>query len=468
MKKITLLRDPGFYREFFSVWAVLVLYNIITLGVNLADNVMVSAYSESAMAGVSAVNQVQFLLQQLMLGAGDAIVVLGSQYWGQKKANPIKRFAPAALLLGAAVSLAFFAAAALAPGLVVALFTDEPLIHAAGVEYLSVMKYSYLVFALTSLLLALLRSVGTVRIGFYLSLSTLAVNISLNYLLIEGNLGAPRLGVTGAAVATLAARVVELLIVLFFILRVDRKLRFRIREFFSLDKTLWGDYLRLVWPFLITSALFGGAVMLHTVILGHMETYAGEAIAANAIASTFYQMVKVAIVGAASSAAILIGKAIGSGRMEVVRSYAKALQLLFVGIGLCTSAILFFCRTPLVELYRLISPDLSEDTARLALDFLAVLSVTGFGTAYQMPTITGIIRGGGDARFVLINDLISIWGVVIPLSLVGAYVFRWPPVVVIACLNADQIFKCVAAAIKVNRFRWVKKLTREEVNMSAS
>ena len=96
----------------------------------------------------------------------------------------------------------------------------------------------------------------------------------------------------------------------------------------------------------------------------------------------------------------------------------------------------------------------------MALSFLAVLSVTGFGTAYQMPTITGIIRGGGDAKFVLVNDLVSIWGIVIPTSLLGAFVFRWPPVVILACLNADQVFKCGAAFVKVNRFRWMKKLTR--------
>ena len=98
----------------------------------------------------------------------------------------------------------------------------------------------------------------------------------------------------------------------------------------------------------------------------------------------------------------------------------------------------------------------------MALDFLAVLCVTGFGTAYQMPVATGISRGGGDARFVLINDLISIWGIVLPVSCLAAFVFKLPPVVVIACLNADQVFKCGAAGIKVNRYTWMKKLTRTE------
>ena len=441
---------------------MLVLFNIITLGVNLADNVMVSAYSEAAMAGVSAVNQVQFLFQQLLLGAGDAAVVLGSQYWGQKRTEPIKRIAAGALLLGAGLSLLLFMIAAITPEGVVSMFTSEPDIHAAGVEYLRIMKYSFLIFAMTHILLAVLRSVETVRIGFWVSVSTLVVNCGLNYLLIEGHLGAPRLGVTGAAIATLSARVAEIVIVLIFLLCLDKKLSWKLKDFFRMDRLLAKDYFKLVRSFLMTSLLFGGAVMIQSVILGHMDdgSGAGSAIAANSIASTLYQMLKVAIVGASSAAAVLIGKAIGSGRMEVIKSYSQTLQLMFVGIGLCTSTALFLLRVPIVNLYAAISPDLSAETYRMALDFILVLCVTGFGTAYQMPVATGIIRGGGDAKFVLVNDLISIWGIVIPVSLLAAFVFEWPPVVVIACLNADQVFKCGAACIKVNRYRWMKKLTR--------
>ena len=464
MKKLQLVKDRSFYKAFFSIWSVLVLHNIITLGVNLLDNVMVSAYSEAAMAGVSAVNQVQFLFQQLMLGAGDAVVVLGSQYWGQKRTEPIKRFFVGALLLGAALALLFFVISAITPEGVVYLFTDDPSIHAAGVEYLRVMKYSFPVFAMTSLLLAALRSVETVRIGFWVSVSTLVVNGGLNYLLIEGHLGFPRMGVTGAAIATLAARVVELIIILVYLLLLDKKLSWRLRDFFRMDQLLVKDYLRLVLSFLATSLLFGGAVMLQTVILGHLEETGGggSTIAANSIASTLYQMLKVAIVGASSAAAVLIGKAIGSGRMDVIKSYAQTLQLMFVGIGICTSTLLFLLRVPIVNLYTVISPDISPETCRMALDFILVLCVTGFGTAYQMPVATGIIRGGGDAKFVMVNDLISIWGIVIPVSLLAAFVFEFPPVVVIACLNADQVFKCGAAGIKVNRYKWMKKLTRSE------
>ncbi len=451
---VTITRDRDFYKQFFSVWSVLVLYNIITLGVNLADNIMVGAYSENALSGVTAVNQIQFLFQQLLMGAGDAVVVLGSQYWGQKRTEPIKRFSVGALLFGILLSMSLFIAACVAPEGLMSLFTTSPKIKAEGVAYLRVIKYSYPIFAMTMLFLSMLRSVETVRIGFWVSVSTLVVNISLNYLLIYGNLGFPALGTTGAAIATLSARVAELVIVAVYAFGLDKKLKWRLKDLFTWDKLLVKDYFKLCRSFLLTSLIFGSSILLQTVILGHMND---SAIAANSVASTLFQMLKVASIGASSAASILIGKAIGSGKMEKIRSYTQTLQLMFLGIGLVTSVLLFVLRVPIVNLYT----DLTAETRDMALSFILVLCVTGFGTAYQMPVATGIIRGGGDGKFVMINDIISIWCIVIPLSFLAAFVFHWPPVAVVICLNSDQVFKCGAAAIKCNRYRWIKKLTRE-------
>ena len=451
---VAITRDRDFYKQFFSVWSVLVLYNIITLGVNLADNIMVGAYSENALSGVTAVNQIQFLFQQLLMGAGDAVVVLGSQYWGQKRTEPIKRFSVGALLFGILLSFSLFIAACVAPEGLMSLFTTSPEIKAEGVAYLRVMKYSYPVFAMTMLFLSMLRSVETVRVGFWVSVSTLVVNISLNYLLIYGNLGFPALGTTGAAIATLSARVAELVIVAVYVLGLDKKLKWCLKDLFTWDKLLIHDYFKLCRSFLLTSLIFGSSILLQTVILGHMDD---SAIAANSVASTLFQMLKVASIGASSAASILIGKAIGSGKMEKIRSYTQTLQLMFLGIGLITSVLLFALRVPIVNLYT----DLSAETRDMALSFILVLCVTGFGTAYQMPVATGIIRGGGDGKFVMVNDIISIWCIVIPLSFLAAFVFHWPPVAVVICLNSDQVFKCGAAAIKCNRYRWIKKLTRE-------
>ena len=211
-------REKAFYQTFFRLFSAIVVQNVIVLGVNLADNVMIGRWSESALAGVAAVNQIQFLLQCAMSGTADALVTLGSQYWGQKRTGPVKQVGKAALLIGCGVALLFLLLTTLFPVACVRLFTDTDAIVAEGVIYLRIVRWSYLFFAATTILLALLRTVEVVRIALWLSLTTLVVNISLNYVLIYGHFGFPAMGSAGAAYATLAARVAEFVLLLIYLI----------------------------------------------------------------------------------------------------------------------------------------------------------------------------------------------------------------------------------------------------------
>lgn len=457
-------KDKAFYKNFFSLLAMLALQNMIVLSVNLIDNIMIGSYSEAALSGVTAVNQIQFVFQQILMGAGDALIVMGSQYWGQRRTEPIKKLANGALILGCGFGILLFIAASLFPHTLVWLFTDNTDYINEGCAYINIIRFTYLLFPISSILLSMLRSVETVRIAFYSSVVSLVVNGSVNYALIYGNFGMPELGVTGAAIGTLIARALELVIVAVYVLRFDKKIGTKLRDFFTFDKRLVIDYLKTSRAFIVVAALFGLSTALQTVILGHMDIgaqasgeAAGSVIAANSISSTLYMMLKVAAVGAASAASIIIGKTIGQNNINKVKEYAKTLQFIFIAIGLLTSVVLYIIRTPILNLY-----DISEATRSYAESFILVLCVTCIGTSYEMPVLVGIVRGGGDSRFVLINDLISIWGIVLPLSFLAAFVFNWPPVAVVFCLNADQLFKCGAAAVKVNKFNWIKKLTRPE------
>ena len=447
-------RERSFYKDFFSIYWFLLLQNVIVLSVNLADNIMVGGYSEVALSGVAAVNQIQFVLQQVIMGAGDAMVVIATQYWGQKRLGPIRDLSSIAMLLGVGIAVLFFAGVSISPEGTLSLFTSDPAVIEQGAAYLKIVRFSYFSFAMVNILLATLRSVETIRIAFLTSLISLAVNCCINYVLIYGKLGAPEMGVEGAAVGTLVARILEMFIVVFYLAKKEKRLKLRLRGYFHFDRALARDYLRSGLPVIAVSAMWGVSTALQTVILGHMQA---GAIAANSIASTLYLVLKVASMGASATAAILIGRTIGQGDIGKVKQYAKTLQVMFLAIGIVTSAALFVLRTPILSLY-----SLSEETLRLANAFILILCVTCIGTAYQMPVLAGIVRGGGDTRFVLINDLVSIWGIVLPLSFLGAFVWNWSPIYVVMCLNSDQIFKCAAACIKVNRFRWIKKLTQAE------
>ena len=446
-------KDEGLYRRFLSLAVVLVLQNVVTLSVNLADNMMLGAYSETALAGVSAVNQIQFVYQQLLHALGDGVVIVGSQYWGKNQTVPMKRLASAAMRFGLVLSIALFAVVSLIPYRVMGIFTRDSGIIAEGARYLNIIRFTYLFFAVTQILLATLRSVETVKIAFKLSVLTLFVNCGINYVLINGHFGAPEMGVKGVAIGTLAARILECIVLLLYISKRERKLNLKWRDYLAWDRILTGDYLKVTIPMLTVQGLWGVNTALQTVILGHMTA---NAIAANSVASTLFLMVKSMAVGSAAATSVMIGKAVGSGDCDRAVSYARSLQRIFVLIGIVSGTLLFFIRIPVLSLY-----DLSAETREMANTFLIILSVVCVGMSYQMPTNNGIIRGGGNPMFVVKMDLISIWLIVIPVSLFMAFVVKASPVVVVCCLNADQIFKVVPAFLEVRYGNWMRKLTRD-------
>ncbi|MCI6451590.1 MATE family efflux transporter [Hungatella sp.] len=446
-------KDEGLYRRFLSLAVVLVLQNVVTLSVNLADNMMLGAYSETALAGVAAVNQIQFVYQQLLHALGDGVVIVGSQYWGKNQTVPMKRLASAAMRFGLVLSIALFAVVSLIPYRVMGIFTRDSGIIAEGARYLNIIRFTYLFFAVTQILLATLRSVETVKIAFKLSVLTLFVNCGINYVLINGHFGAPEMGVKGAAIGTLAARILECIVLLLYISKRERKLNLKWRDYLAWDRILTGDYLKVTIPMLTVQGLWGVNTALQTVILGHMTA---NAIAANSVASTLFLMVKSMAVGSAAATSVMIGKAVGSGDRDRAVSYARSLQRIFVLIGIVSGTLLFFIRIPVLSLY-----DLSAETREMANTFLIILSVVCVGMSYQMPTNNGIIRGGGNPMFVVKMDLISIWLIVIPVSLFMAFVVKASPVVVVCCLNADQIFKVVPAFLEVRYGNRMRKLTRD-------
>jgi len=445
-------RDRAFYKSFITLAVALMLEQAVILSVNLADNVMLGAYSESALSGVAAVNQIQFVLQQLVYGISNGMIVLGSQYWGQGRTGEVRKLTAIASWVSLALTLALFAAVSLFPRGALTLFTNEEDIISQGVAYLDIMRFSYMVFGLTTVMLGALRIAESVGIALRVSVVSLIVNIAINFLLIPGRFGLPELGVRGAAIGTLTARGVEFVIVARFLFKSDNGLNLQPSDLIRVDRRMLGDYVRVSAPILLAAAIWGVNNALQTVILGHMDK---GAIAAQSISSTLYLLLKVASVGAASAASVLIGKAVGAGSLDKVREYTRTLQLLFIAIG-ATLALLFTAiRFPLLGMY-----SIAPETRRMADAFMNIQTLTLFTMSYQMCVNTGIIRGGGDTAFILWVDAVSIVGIVLPLSLLAAFAWHLSPVAVMFILNSDQIFKCLPACLRVNRYRWVKRLTR--------
>lgn len=445
-------KDKSFYRTLFRMLTVVALQNLVAYSVNMADNIMLGSYDQTALSAAATVNQIFFMVQQFALSIGNALVVLASQYWGEKRILPVRTLTGIALKLGIAVSAAIILLCALIPGPLLYLFTDSQAIVAEGMRYLALIQWTFALFIITNVLMAALRSVGIVNISFYISVVSLIVNVAINYTLIFGKFGFPELGILGAAVGTVAARILELGIVLVYLLRYDKKLRLFDGGLLTKDQSLRRDYTKVYIPIMCSQVLWGISVPMQTAILGHLSD---DAIAANSVATTFYQYLKVIVIAMSSTSAVMIGNAIGRGDERRIRSDARTMSVIDVAIGLVLGIALFLLRKPLISCY-----SLTDTAATMAVNLMVVMSFVMVGMSYQMPVSFGIIQGAGDGRFTMAMNMISTWLIVMPLSFLAAFWWKWPIEAVVLVIQSDQIFKGLPTFIRFRGYKWIRKLTK--------
>ena len=450
-------QERSFYRMLFSMLVMVALQNLVAYSVNMIDNIMLGKYSQTALSGAATVNQIFFLVQQVSIALCDALVILASQYYGQGRMTPVRKVTELALKAGFACGLFFSVLCALFPASVLGIFTRDEAIVGEGTAYMRILLFTFPLFILTSMLLAALRCVGTVKIAFYVSVASLLVNASVNYTLIFGRFGFPRMGIRGAAVGTLIARALEFVIVLGYVRWKDQRLRLFSENFLSSSRELAGDFVRVAVPVLLAGVLWAVSVPMQTAILGHLPgPDASDAIAANSVAMTFYQYLKVVVSAMASASAVVMGQSVGRGDLRRIHSDARTLSVIDVGIGLVLAFLLFVLRGPLLAQY-----SLTQNALRLADQIIIVMCFVMVGMAYQMPVCNGVLRGSGDTTFTMVLNLVSVWLIVMPLSFLCAFVWRLPVPAVVLAIQSDQIFKGIPVFLRVRSGRWIRHLTRD-------
>ena len=445
-------KERSFYRTFFRLTGTVALQNLIVLGVSLGDNMMLGGYSELAMSGVAVVVQIQFLLQMTLNGIGNGAAVIASQHWGKRETAPIRRVFGVAFCAALGVGCLLGALGYFIPERLLGLLTNEAAVIEQGAVYMRTIAPSYPVLALTSVGIAMFRSVESTQVGVYLSLGSLLFDTALNYCMIYGKLGFPEMGARGAALSTVISYCVQFAMLIVYMRFIDKKLQLRLRETFRIEAASLQKFLRISLPLVGSAVSWGLAMNIQGAIMGHLGQ---RAIAANSMTAALFQAITVVTYASASAANVIIGKAVGAGERDKVKLYARTLQVCFLCIGVFTSAVMLLARQFIPGIYHV-----SDATRALAKDFLLVNCVTVLGTSYQMASLTGIVSGGGDTRFVLINDLIFMWGIVLPLAALSAFVWQLSPLVVFIVLKSDQITKCAVAVVKVNRYRWIRDLTK--------
>jgi Na+-driven multidrug efflux pump len=397
-------------------------------------------------------NQLQNILQMLIIGFGAAATVLAVQYFGRGDQKSVKTVIAVSMRLACGAGLVLNIAVALFPGQIISIFTNEPAVASEAVSYLKVICWSYIIFCGSNILNISMRCVENTFLGMFSAAAAFFINVFLNWIFIFGKFGFPPLGAAGAALATLAARCVEFAVSAVYVFFIDKKLKLRLKDFTLRNSALFHDYLKYGLPVLTGDLLWGVNLAAQGVIVGHLGA---ATIASVSIANTVFQIISVAVYATAAASGVIIGKTVGSGEYSLLKSYTVTLQFIFLGLGIATGISLFFVKDLVLRFY-----NISGETAATAASLMAVLSFTVVGTAYQMAALTGIVRAGGSTHFVLFNDLIFVWLIVIPSAAIAAFWFNAPAWAVFACLKCDQILKCGVAAFVVNRYKWVKNLTK--------
>ncbi len=441
-----------FYRSVFSLVLPMALQNLINVAVTSADVIMLGKVGETALSASSLAGQVQFIMTLIFFGITSGAAVLTAQYWGKKDVATIEKVMGIAFRFAIVVAAVFTVAAFLFPRQVMLVFTSDGAVITEGVKYLRIIAVSYLFTSVTMVYLNIMRSVERVIISTVVYLISLLVNICINSLLIFGLWGFPKMGIEGAAVGTVIARLTELIITIIYAKKYNKDIKLEFRAIFVRDPLLFRDFLRYSIPVILNELMWGLGCSMHSVIIGHLGT---SMVAANSVAQVTRQLATVVSFGIANAAAIMLGKSIGAGNPNLADRDSKRFIKITLIAGLCGAIIILAIRPIIINVLTLGS------TAKEYLSvMMIVMSYFAFAQAYNCTMVVGIFRSGGDTRFGLILDVSTMWVCSILLGAVCAFVLKWNVLLVYVVLMSDEIIKIPLSAWRYRTKRWLKNVTR--------
>lgn len=429
------------------------LQNLINTGVSACDVFMLGKVGETALSASSLARQVQYIMSLFLFGLTSGATVLTAQYWGKGDKKTIERILAMGMCMAVAVTAIFTLVSLLMPETLIRIFTNESEVIREGVKYLRIVAFSYIAIGITDVYLYIMRSVERIKVATAVYLSSLICNVILNAVFIFGMFGCPAMGIRGAALATLLARILELILVIGYAKIYNREILFRMKYFFHMDSGLLKDFLVCAVPVILNEVLWGIANSASTAILGHMGS---AAVAANSVAQVTKEMSMVVSFGISNAAAIYLGKTIGEKKYQHARAYAERFVKLSILLGI-GSAVIILLSSQMIIMVMAMTP-LTKDYLQFMMCVMAYYAVA---QTLDETVIVGIFRSGGDTRFGLIIDLTAMWGCSVLLGAAAAFVFHCSVPVVYALLMSDELVKIPIIWGRYKNCSWIRNITRE-------
>ena len=420
--------------------------------VSASDAFMLGRLSQDALSAVSLAGQIAFLFNLVMAALTIGTNMFAAQYWGTRDRESIRQVMGLALRTAFLTALLFCAGAVFAPRMLMRIFTDDAALIGAGAAYLRAVGLSYLLSGVSQLYLCILKNTGQAGKSMAVSSATVVLNVLFNAVLIFGAPGIPALGITGAALATVLANAAGLIWCVCESLREDgirpdiSRLGIQIRSR-ELEKRFW----RYTAPVLANELVWGGGFAMYTVIMGRLGP---EAVASNALANIAMNLVICCCLGRGGGGSILVGNELGAGHPDRARAYGAALCRLSALGGAATGAFLLAVSPAILHV-----SSLSARAQGYLGCMLAVSSVYLIGKSINSMIIGGIFCAGGDSKFGLICDAVTLWCVIIPAGMAAAFVYNAPVPVIYALLSMDEIIKLPVVYWHYKKYKWIRNIT---------
>ncbi|QQO09292.1 MATE family efflux transporter [Breznakiella homolactica] len=450
MRIRSLFDDKQFFRSLFTIAVPIMLQNLVNSFVNMVDTVMIGRLGTVEIAAVGLGNQVFFLYNMILFGICSGGAIFTAQYWGKRDIPGIRKNTGLCLLLSIFVAALFTAGAVFAPRQLIGFYSPDPLVIEAGAAYIRALAPSFIPFAISFVFTIILRSIEKVRLAMVATVVSLVINMGLNYLFIFGAGPIPAMGVVGAAIATVIARITEMFILVISSYVRKYHIAGSLRDLLGFNAAFVLRFLKITSPVILNELLWAFGVTLQNVVFARTNT---DAIAAFNITSTVSQLTWVVFIGLGNSASVLIGKKIGEGNETAARDYAYRITrfapLLALGAGFI-----------LIPLSRVL-PFLFNVNAQVLLNTNAmfiILSCVYPFRAFNMSMIVGVCRAGGDTVFCVIYDILFMWALGLPLAWVAASVFSAPVWIIYLCIIIEDPFKAMLGVWRLRSGKWLRRV----------
>lgn len=452
-------RNGEFYKKLFALVMPIAMQNLMSAIVSASDALMLGMQGQTALSAVSLATQVSFVLNLFYAALTIGATVLAAQYWGKGDRWAVEQVLAIALRLSVLVSVLFFLAAVCCPELLMRIFTNGTELIAPGASYLRIVSGSYLCMGVSQIYLCIMKNSGrTMRSTIYGS-SAVVINLILNAVFIFGLCGFPVMGIRGAALATLIARIAELLLVLAEN-RKEEVVRIRLQYLRAPDSALSKDYIHYTTPVLANELVWGCGFTMFSVIMGHLGS---DAVAANSIANIVKNIIACFCLGIGAGSGIIVGNELGRGNLEKAKEYGRKLCRIALLAG-ALSGIVLLALSPVIFLF---ASNLSLSAKEYLKGMLLICSYYLIGKSINSTVVAGIFCAGGDTKFGLCCDAVTMWVIIIPAGAIAAFVLKLPVLWVYFWLNLDEFVKLPAVYHHYKKYKWVKNLTVENAGMDS-